>query len=359
METCLPTGDTPALSNGGGEDHISTLDDAVLSNIISRLPLKDVVRTAVLSPRWHHVWASTPLILNDSDLLGDLQNDDDMKWHNIIGDTNDEGTKWHNIIDAVSGALYAHPGPFHLIYLSHVCNYAASQGGGALLCSWLRVLADKGVQNLRLINESLVGYADLPVDILHINSVVTLYLKLWTFPKTNNLSRNRAVFPHLYHLWLCETYIRTIDLDRLLQYSVELRKLTLNGGMDEPIDKINFNFWKEAVPIICVRSRMTKLVFKNCRGGRGEFEFLRFIWERAKVLEKMELVLADEIDLDSVHELLAKLKSLEVMEFVQTNALKVLQKLLSVTSLATDVSSDDSGLEAPAGKSRAQHGRLA
>lgn len=87
--------------------------------------------------------------------------------------------------------------------------------------------------------------------------------------------------------------------------------LTLqNGGMDEPIDKINFNFWKEAVPIICVRSRMTKLVFKNCRGGRGEFEFLRFIWERAKVLEKMELVLADEIDLDSVHELLAKLKSL-------------------------------------------------
>ena len=52
-----------------GEDRISGLPDELLSNIVARLPLKDAARTAVLSPRWRRVWASTPLVLCDVDLF--------------------------------------------------------------------------------------------------------------------------------------------------------------------------------------------------------------------------------------------------------------------------------------------------
>ncbi|GJN40565.1 hypothetical protein PR202_gb29796 [Eleusine coracana subsp. coracana] len=56
-------------SRGGGADRISSLPDAVLSNIVSCLPAKD----AALSRRWRRVWASTPLVLDDTDLPTSLR----------------------------------------------------------------------------------------------------------------------------------------------------------------------------------------------------------------------------------------------------------------------------------------------
>lgn len=44
------------------EDRISRPADALLSNIVSRLPIKDTTRTTALAT----VWASTPLVLDDS-----------------------------------------------------------------------------------------------------------------------------------------------------------------------------------------------------------------------------------------------------------------------------------------------------
>jgi len=80
---CIPTQPIPSPAEGSvsaaacsvvgeaeaDEDRISRLADALLSNIVSRLPIKDAARTAALSPRWRRVWASTPLVLDDAHLL--------------------------------------------------------------------------------------------------------------------------------------------------------------------------------------------------------------------------------------------------------------------------------------------------
>ncbi|RLN08269.1 hypothetical protein C2845_PM11G28300 [Panicum miliaceum] len=212
--------DTLSLSNGGGEDHISSLPNALLCNIISRLPLKNAVRTTTFSPRWRRVWASIPLVLDDSNL------------RKVLPD--DGGTNWRAIADAVSSVLHTHPGPFHYVRLCLSCNYAASQDGGMLLCSWLHVLAERGVQQLLLANHSLVDYAGLPKDILHIASLEGLYLDACVFPITNNLIRDACVFPQLLDLRLCRTLMRTIDLDRLLQYCLKLTKLVLYLSVKNP-----------------------------------------------------------------------------------------------------------------------------
>ncbi|CAO2040957.1 unnamed protein product [Urochloa humidicola] len=428
LPSSSPAHDTLFFPNGGSKDHISSLPDGLLFNIVSRLPLKDAVRTTVLSPRWRRVWASIPLVLDDSNLCRNLPNNGDTK----------------AIAKAVSNTLYAHPGPFHCISLAYTCNYAASQDSGALLSSWLSILSDRDVHYLYLKNQSSDSYAALPINILHIASLAHLYLDLWAFPSTNNLRRDVGVFPHLLNLTLQRTCIRTIDLDRLIQYSLKLMQLvlirsdrtppivlirslslrclvfwksiaheldvriatdlerlimsadlpyeppsknfhiTVNIGsareikvlgylnpaihilkisetvetvpsqrtilpsvnilglkvqfgvpekgkmllsflrcfpnvmtlhimadeVDEPTDKLNSSFWKEAGPVMCVRFSIVRLVFKNFRGSLSELAFLRFVWERSKVLQQMVLVLANGVDLASVQEALTKLNSL-------------------------------------------------
>ncbi|KAG6742951.1 hypothetical protein POTOM_053895 [Populus tomentosa] len=53
------------------EDRISQLPDRILSIILSRLPMKDLVKTSALSNRWKHLWAPrTDLNFDVDDIFG-------------------------------------------------------------------------------------------------------------------------------------------------------------------------------------------------------------------------------------------------------------------------------------------------
>ncbi|XP_047057215.1 putative F-box/FBD/LRR-repeat protein At5g22670 [Lolium rigidum] len=409
---------------GGGEDRISCLPDALLSNIVSRLPVKDAARTAAISPRWRRLRSSTPLVLVDADIFHDY----------VVGDGHghDGLIDWRGLTRTVSRILSGHQGPFRTIHLTTVCNYAAARGGSALV-RWLHLFAAKAVEELVLVNFPRWPLDNtLPAEVLRVASLRRLYLGLWDeFPDTDHLPRGAHVFPHLLELGFCRTDIKDKDLDSLLQRSPVLEKLALilnyatprnvrvrsrslrcvlfwmsiadgldvavaprlerlilwndcpgacfdksfrtrvkigntpalkvlgylepsihvleirntviefgtkasptttltsvkilglrvrfgmhretkalptflrcfpkvetlhimSAEADEPTGKLNFKFWQDVGPLQCLQSHIKKVVFKNFRGYRSELAFLRFVVERAQLLQNMVIVLADD-----------------------------------------------------------------
>ncbi|CAL4949101.1 unnamed protein product [Urochloa decumbens] len=203
---------------GGGVDRLSLLPDKLLGNIISRLPVKDAARTAVLSRRWRPIWRATPLVLVDTHLLP--ASDD------VIPDHLDRASSTA-VADAVSAVLAAHPGPFSCVRLT--CCYMDEHR--AQVVRWLKDLAiNGGVKELFLINRPwpLEAKTPIPSALFSMAELTCLYLGFWRFPDTACLPRG-AAFPRLRELCLCSVYIDKHDIEFVLSRSPVLEILSFEG----------------------------------------------------------------------------------------------------------------------------------
>ncbi|KAM0877935.1 hypothetical protein ACQ4PT_035218 [Festuca glaucescens] len=177
-------------------DRLSRLPDALLGDIVSRLPAKDAARTAALSRRWRGVWRSTPLILADAHLC-----------------------------PAVSRVLADHPGPFRCVHITS-CEMDDFH---ALLAGWLQILAVKAIQELVLFNRRWPLDLLLPSTVLGMTTLTRLYLALWKFPDTAGVPR-ATCFPNLRQLGLCNVLMENRDLDFILDRSPVLETLCVEGN---------------------------------------------------------------------------------------------------------------------------------
>ncbi|PAN29892.1 hypothetical protein PAHAL_5G257100 [Panicum hallii] len=198
----------------GGEDLISGLPDDVLSSIVSLLPIKEAARTAVLSSQWRRLWASSPLVLDDTDLL--------------LNNPSHVGA----VSATVSAAMRAHPGPFRSVSLT--CYFSDAEKH--VLRRWIRVLAAKGARELVLNNIPWAGLDLLPRALLECRSLQRLRISDWRFHDTSGapvLPRGAAALPRLRELVLSRTIIQELDLDRVLASSPRLNTLVfvLSAGV--------------------------------------------------------------------------------------------------------------------------------
>uniref|UniRef100_A0A453A917 Uncharacterized protein n=3 Tax=Aegilops tauschii subsp. strangulata TaxID=200361 RepID=A0A453A917_AEGTS len=202
----------PALPAPDGVDRLSLLRDALLREILCRLPVKDGARTSVLASRWRRVWLSTPQVLADAHLR--------PKGCGLPPTPADSPA----IVAAFSSILEAHTGAIPTVHLTctHTNAYQAQ------LARWLHLLATKGVQELVLVNRPWPLDVPLPPALFSITTLACLYIGLWKFPDVARLPPGTS-FPHLRELGICSVVMEDGDIDFVVAKSPILETLNIHG----------------------------------------------------------------------------------------------------------------------------------
>ncbi|XP_020146949.1 F-box/FBD/LRR-repeat protein At5g22660-like [Aegilops tauschii subsp. strangulata] len=254
-------------------DGFSRLPDVLLRNIVSRLPVKEGARTAVLSRRWRGVWRSAPLVLVDSHILPAAAATAAAR-----GDA-------RRITSAVSRILAAHPGPFRCVHLtsSHMEEFHG------LLTRWLRILANKGIQELVLVNRPWPLDLVLPSTFLGMTTLTRLYLGLWKFPDTAGIP-SATCLPNLLELGLCSLIMESKDLDFILDRSPVLETLYIHG-----------NLFKLSLRLVSQSLRCVKILMSSFEeiavvdAPRLERLILTGCWSRGGVCTKVKIGYAPKL----------------------------------------------------------------
>ncbi|KAK3031790.1 hypothetical protein RJ639_036942 [Escallonia herrerae] len=118
------------MDSAFGHDFISDLPQSIIETILTKLPLRDAVRTSILSTKWRYKWATiTQLAFDDK----------------CVTPSHDRAVAEINLVKFVSRFLFLHDGPIHKFTLS--TSYLQNTPE---IDQWLLFLSRKDIKQLVL-----------------------------------------------------------------------------------------------------------------------------------------------------------------------------------------------------------------
>ncbi|KAI3516804.1 hypothetical protein L1887_15848 [Cichorium endivia] len=178
-------------------DYISNLPESIIETILIKLPLRDAVRTSILSSKWRYKWATlTHLEFNDQCV---------------------SGTRDRPLAKFISRALLLHNGPINRFVLS--TSYLQITPD---VDQWLLFLSRKDVKELALLH--LGGkWFRAPSFLFSCQKLIRLELLRWSFYPPLSFKG----FPFLKHLIFLQVSISRVALQNLISSCPLLESLEL------------------------------------------------------------------------------------------------------------------------------------
>ncbi|KAJ3702152.1 hypothetical protein LUZ61_005857 [Rhynchospora tenuis] len=201
---------SPVDSEPEGPDLIGALPDCVLHSILSLLPVKDAARTSVLSSHWTNLWKAAPLRLDDDSINPERRRRTRAPMC----------APWEWSRNAVSRLIDSHHGPIETLHLSRFARGCDVLTMGRIVESAVR--RPGGIQQVSL---DCYG-SELPLSLLHCNSLHQLSLYRCTFPP--NLPP--LIFPNLIKLQLSSMDIYKDLVQNLLSQCRSLQILHMTSA---------------------------------------------------------------------------------------------------------------------------------
>lgn len=197
-------------------DRISNLPWDVLDSILVHMPLKEAVRTSVLSSKWKYKWTG----------LSQFIIDDKCFTNTIL----DKVTRWKEIMKIIHQVQLNHGGPIEKFTLAAYCH-----PDHADLDQWVYFLAQKGIKELILQEFDSVKRFKLPSCLFSCSQLNRLELSNCNI----KLSCEFRGFNNLAILQLTQVYIDSDTLENLVLNCPVLERLTLSILDNQAVFKIH------------------------------------------------------------------------------------------------------------------------
>ncbi|XP_059648650.1 F-box/FBD/LRR-repeat protein At1g13570-like isoform X2 [Cornus florida] len=186
-------------------DRISSLPNEVIESILMLLPLRDAVRTSILSRKWRYNWVKLPQLVFDDTLIEDSMEDDDPS----------------ELLKIIFQVLLLHDGPIVKFTLS-----ISELKSGYEIYPLILLLSKNGIKELTLDISELGGYR-LPSSLFSCDQLRQLYLSNCTFDPPPTFSG----FSRIISLEFILVDFPDGVLGRLVSSCPLLERLKLEGPM--------------------------------------------------------------------------------------------------------------------------------
>ncbi|KAJ1687790.1 hypothetical protein LUZ63_019180 [Rhynchospora breviuscula] len=204
----------PVHPRPDGPDLISQLPDSILHSILSLLPIKDPVRTSVLSSRWRHLWKAAPLRLDDDSFNPNNHDPYYACYYHVVSDPRFDSSR-----KAVFRIFDSHHGPIERLRLSLFYPFQMDR--------FVKTAVQRGIRELNLVPFDFDRQTyKLPLSLLFCNTLNQLSLQNCRFPD----ALLPSIFPNLRELRL-----NCVSLpDDLLPKCASLETLLISTSYEGP-----------------------------------------------------------------------------------------------------------------------------